>query len=81
MISIRAQCVCLQKESKSDCSLSGAEKTPVKEEKPEIKPEKGSGNTSNTEAGNDSVDIDDKIWADVDKGLDELLREVSFSVY
>ena len=65
----------VSKEVKSDCS-SGTEKTPIKEEKSEAKTEKSSGSVSNSEALNDSVDLDDKIWADVDKGLDELLREV-----
>lgn len=50
---------------------------PPKEDNAESKPLKSSGNQG-LEVSADSVDLDDKIWADVDKGLDELLREVRF---
>lgn len=50
---------------------------PPKEDNTESKPVKSSGNQG-LEVSTDSVDLDDKIWADVDKGLDELLREVIF---
>lgn len=55
-------------------SSSSAEKAPSKDENAEEKPEK-SANTS-LDASGDNVDLDDKLWADVDKRLDELLEEV-----
>lgn len=48
----------------------------MKDDGPEDKQEKGAGSSTGNEGANDSADLDDKIWADVDKGLDELLREV-----
>lgn len=59
---------------KNDTS-SGSEKAPAKEDTSDPNQDKSNVSAS-LEAGADSVDLDDKIWADVDKGLDELLREV-----
>lgn len=66
----------MQKDTKTDNSSSETEKTPMKDDGPEDKQEKGAGSSTGNEGANDSADLDDKIWADVDKGLDELLREV-----
>ncbi|XP_034233217.1 uncharacterized protein LOC117640631 isoform X2 [Thrips palmi] len=66
----------ITKDTKAENSSSETEKTPMKDNAPEDKQDKGPGSSTGNEGANDSADLDDKIWADVDKGLDELLREV-----
>lgn len=61
---------------KTENSSSETEKTSMKDDESDEKQEKGPGSSTGNEGANDSADLDDKIWADVDKGLDELLREV-----